>query len=71
MDEEKKMRLVVEFDRDEVAATMMLLGEKLTDERWRTVTEAPISMDFEKFGPEGMQLKMALVAIGIIPRITK
>ena len=33
MDEEKKMRLVVEFDRDEVAATMMLFGEKLTDER--------------------------------------
>lgn len=30
MDENKKMRLVVEFDRDEVAATMMLLGEKLT-----------------------------------------
>ena len=71
MDEEKKMRLVVEFDRDEVAATMMLFGEKLTDERWRTVTEAPISMDFEKFGSEGMQLKMALVAIAIIPRITK
>ena len=71
MDEEKKMRLVVEFDRDEVAAIMMLLGEKLTDESWRTVTEAPISMDFDKFGSEGMQLKMALVAIAIIPRITK
>lgn len=65
MDENKKMRLVVEFDRDEVAATMMLLGEKLTDERWQTVTEAPINMDFDKFVSDGMQLKIALVAIGL------
>lgn len=65
MDENKKMCLVVEFDRDEVAATMMLLGEKLTDERWQTVTEAPINMDFDKFGSDGMQLKIALVAIAL------
>lgn len=65
MDENKKMRLVVEFDRDEVAATMMLFGEKLTDERWQTVTEAPINMDFDKLGSDGMQLKIALVAIAL------
>ena len=65
MDEDKKMRLVVEFDRDEVAATMMLLGEKLTDERWQTVTEAPIAMDFDKLGSDGMQVKIALVALAL------
>ena len=39
-DENKKMKLEVEFDRDEVAGTFMLMGEKLTDERWEKLTEA-------------------------------
>lgn len=59
------MRLVVEFDRDDVAATMMLLGEKLTDERWQTLTEAPIAMDFDKLGSDGTSVKIAFVAFAV------
>lgn len=64
-EENKKMKLEIEFERDEVAATMMLMGEKLNDERWDKLTEKPISMDFNKFGDESMEAKIAIIALAI------
>jgi|GEM_PF-1267388 len=64
-EENKKMKLEVEFDRDEVAGTMMLMGEKLTEERWAELTEAPIKMNFNKFGEDGTQVRIAIVALAI------
>lgn len=64
-EESKKMKLEVEFDRDEVVGTMMLMREKLTDERWAELTKAPISMDFKKFGADAVEVRIALIAIAI------
>ena len=64
-DENKKMKLEVEFDRDEVAGTFMLMGEKLTDERWEKLTEATIPMDFNKFGNDKTQVQIALIALAV------
>lgn len=61
----KKMKLEVEFDRDEVAATMMLMGGKLTEERWEELTKAPITMDFSKFGKDSTEIAFTVVGIGI------
>ena len=61
----KKMKLEVEFDRDEVAGTFMLIGEKLTDERWEKLTEAAIPMDFNKFGNDKAQVQIALIALAV------
>ncbi len=61
----KKMKLEVEFDRDEVAGTFMLMGEKLTDERWEKLTEAAIPMDFNKFGNDKAQVQIALIALAV------
>ncbi len=64
-EENKKMRLEFEFDRDEVAGTMMLMGNKLTEERWAKLTEAPISMDFDMLGEDSTQIQIAIVALAI------
>lgn len=64
-EENKKMKLEVEFDRDEVAGTFMLMGEKLTDERWEKLTEAAIPMDFNKFGNDKAQVQIALIALAV------
>ena len=64
-EENKKMKLEVEFDRDEVAGTFMLMGEKLTDERWEKLKEAAIPMDFNKFGNEKAQVQIALIALAV------
>lgn len=61
----KKMKLEVEFDRDEVAGTFMLMGEKLTDERREKLTEAAIPMDFNKFGNDKAQVQIALIALAV------
>lgn len=61
----KKMKLEVEFDRDEVAGTFMLIGEKLTDERWEKLTEAAIPMDFNKFGNDKAQVQITLIALAV------
>lgn len=63
--ENKKMKLEIEFERDEVAGTFMLLGEKLTDERWEKLTANTISADFNKFGNDKMQIQIALIAIAV------
>ena len=62
MGTDKKMKLEVEFERDEVAATFMLMGERLTDERWEKLTQATIPMDFNKFGRDKTQVQIALIA---------
>lgn len=64
-EENKKMKLEVEFDRDEVAGTFMLMGEKLTDERWEKLTEAAIPMDFNMFGNDKAQVQIALIALAV------
>ena len=56
-EENKKMKLEVEFDRDEVAGTFMLMGEKLTKET--------IPMDFNKFGEDKTQVQIAIIALAI------
>lgn len=64
-EEKKKMKLEVEFERDEVAGTFMLMGEKLTDERWETLTAKAIPMDFNKFGEDKMQVQIAIIALAV------
>lgn len=64
-EDNKKMKLEVEFDRDEVAGTFMLMGEKLTDERWEKLTKEPIPMDFNKFGSDKTQVQIAVIALAV------
>lgn len=64
-EENKKMKVEVEFDRDEVAGTLMLMGEKLTDERWEKLTKENIPMDFNKFGEDKTQVQIAIIALAI------
>lgn len=64
-EENKNMKLEVEFDRDEVAGTFMLMGEKLTDERWEKLTKETIPMDFNKFGNDKAQVQIALIALAV------
>lgn len=64
-EENKKMKLEVEFDRDEVAGTFMLMDEKLTDERWEELTKEPIQMDFNKFGNDKTQVQITLIALAV------
>lgn len=64
-EENKKMKLEVEFDRDEVAGTFMLMGEKLTDERWENLTKETIPMDFNKFGADKTQVQIAIIALAV------
>ena len=64
-EENKKMKLEVEFDRDEVAGTFMLMGEKLTDERWEKLTKETITMDFNKFGADKTQVQIAIIALAV------
>ena len=65
MGTDKKMKLEVEFERDEVAATFLLMGERLTDERWEKLTQATIPMDFNKFGRDKTQVQIALIALAV------
>ena len=65
MGTDEKMKLEVEFERDEVAATFMLMGERLTDERWEKLTQATIPMDFNKFGRDKTQVQIALIALAV------
>ena len=64
-EDNKKMKLEVEFDRDEVAGTFMLMGEKLTDERWEKLTKETIPMDFNKFGNDKTQVQIAVIALAV------
>ena len=64
-EENKKMKLEVEFDRDEVAGTFMLMGEKLTDERWEKLTKETIPRDFNKFGADKTQVQIAIIALAV------
>ena len=64
-EENKKMKVEVEFDRDDVAGTFMLMGNKLTDERWEKLTKETIPIDFNKFGKYKTQLQIAIIALAI------
>lgn len=64
-EENKKMKVEVEFDRDEVAGTFMLMGNKLTDERWEKLTKGTIPIDFNKFGKDKAQVQIAIIALAI------
>ena len=64
-EENKKMKVEVEFDRDEVAGTFMLMGKKLTDERWDKLTKETIPIDFNKFGKDKTQVQIAIIALAI------
>ena len=64
-EENKKMKVEVEFDRDEVAGTFRLMGKKLTDERWDKLTKETIPMYFNKFGEDKTQVQIAIIALAI------
>lgn len=64
-EENKKMKVEVEFDRGEVSGTFMLMGNKLTDERWEKLTKETIPIDFNKFGKDKTQVQIAIIALAI------
>lgn len=61
----KKAKIEMEFERDELVGTMMLMGEMLTDEMWDELTEAPIKIDCSIAGSDEVGLKVALIAIAM------
>lgn len=65
-EENKKIKLEVELDRDTVVATLMLAGKKLTDEIWEQLTKETIQMDFSKLCEDETMVKMALAGFAII-----
>lgn len=65
-EENKKIKLEVELDRDTVVATLMLARKKLTDEIWGQLTKETIQMDFSKLGEDKTMVKMALAGFAIV-----
>lgn len=67
MNENKKMRIEAEFDRDEVASIMSLYGKNLTDESWNALTDTPTSIDFDRLGSNRTSLKIVMItsALGL------
>ena len=61
----KKLKVEIEFDRDEVAMMFLLItGKKITDKHWEKLTEeTPISVDLNAFPDQNMQIKMAFIAL--------
>lgn len=61
--ETKKAKIEIEFGRDELAGTMMLVGKKPTDKMWQALTEKPIVLDCSIAGEDAVRLKIALIAL--------
>lgn len=63
--EEKKVKLEMEFDRDDVVGTFMMMGEKLTEDRWEKLTSKPIAIDCSIAGKDATAMKIAIISLMI------
>ena len=61
----EKMKVEMEFDRDEVAAAMMFINEKLTDERWHKLTNETITLDYSIAEEQSLAFKLAIINFAI------
>nr|DAR04582.1 MAG TPA: hypothetical protein [Caudoviricetes sp.] len=66
------IKITAEISKTEASALFFLVGEELTEEQWKKLSERPISLDWDKLDKnEGRNLKMILIGCAILTQRTQ
>lgn len=62
----EKMTITLELSKNDIAGLFFMLGEELTDEQWKMLSERPVMADLGGFDKsERQQIKLALAAVAL------
>lgn len=62
----EKMTITLELSKNDIAGLFFMLGEELTDEQWKRLSERPVMADLGGFDKsERQQIKLALAAVAL------
>ena len=62
----EKMTIALELSKNDIAGLFCMLGEELTDEQWKRLSERPVMADLGGFDKsERQQIKLALAAVAL------
>lgn len=60
----EKIKIITEMGRADISAIFFLMGEELTDELWKKLSENSISIDWNKFEKDVQKnMKIALISM--------
>lgn len=63
---DEKIKITAELGKEKVSALFYLLGEELTPERWKVLSEAPILLNLETLDKEDRRnTELLLVSLAI------
>ena len=62
----EKMTITLELSKNDIAGLFFMLGEELTDEQWKRLSERPVMADLGGFDKsERQEIKLALAAVAL------
>lgn len=62
----EKMTITLELSKNDIEGLFFMLGEELTDEQWKRLSERPVMADLGGFDKsERQQIKLALAAVAL------
>ena len=62
----EKMTITLELSKNDIAGLFFMLGEELTDEQWKRLSERPVMADLGGFDKsERQQIKLAFAAVAL------
>lgn len=63
---DEKIKITAELGKEKVSALFYLIDEELTPERWKVLSEAPISLDLETLDKEDRRnAELMLISLAI------
>lgn len=63
----ESIKITAEISKTDVSALFFLLGEELTEQQWKELSESPISVDWNKLDKDGRRnLKMVLISMAAL-----
>jgi hypothetical protein len=63
---DEKIKITAELGKEKISALFYLLGEELTPERWKVLSEAPILLNLETLDKEDRRnTELLLVSLAI------
>ncbi len=63
--ENKKVKVVLELDRECIQSSLFLMGEKLSDEIWEKLTSEDVALSPDDFGEQKTQMQVAFSCLAI------
>lgn len=62
---DEKLKISIEFSRDQVATVATLAGVELTQDAWDKVTDNPVSISMSDIDDKEAQLGLLIAIVGI------